>query len=180
MSVHYMAVLGSKWVIKRGACACETVDGSPTPSRIGAKVMSMMKGLGIEDRVVSVTSGSSPGLSGAIGKHTSRSIESIGCASSKIERAVRAFAREPCVARTIGLFQRAAAQLHHCSQTREDFEAAQRVRALRPSATFPPVPLVTSPLVFARDGCRGVGGRFCSNVVENSSSPPMKEGMAVR
>lgn len=129
MTVHYIKTSSSEWAMKTGTCACEAFDGSHTGARVGAKIMGILKQLGLEKSVISVTSDEAANIKNGIEKHTPSSMAWIGCVAHKMERTVKAYVSNPGLKKTLDVFRRTATHLDKSATSQRCFENAQRVSA---------------------------------------------------
>lgn len=128
MTVHFIIVSNSEWVLKSGTCACEVFNGSHTGEHIGAKIMAMLENLGIAQSAVSITSNTAVSMREAVEQHTSDSIKWVACAVHKMERSIQAYISIDGLKQSLDKFVRVAEHLRKSEQSQQTFEATQKVK----------------------------------------------------
>lgn len=128
MTVHFISVSNSKWVLKSCTCACEVFNESHTGEHIGAKIMAILENLGIAQSVVSITSNTAVNMKKAVEQHTPDSIKWVACIAHKMERSVQAYVSTDGLKQSLDKFMRAAEHLRKSEQSQQTFETTQKVK----------------------------------------------------
>lgn len=115
------------WTARSCTAACEVFTDSHTAVRIAAKLMSMLKELGIEDSVTCFTTDTAANQKDAVVVYMPDRIKWLGCACRKTELTVNKFVSTPAVKKSLAAFCILAAHLHESALSQAEFEAAQKV-----------------------------------------------------
>lgn len=127
LTLHWIETSPGAWTVKCGTAACEVFDGSHTGARIGAKLMGMLKALGIEDSVISMTTDTAANMKNGVVVHTAPTIKWVGCGCHKTELTVQKFVNTPGLKQTLNAFTKLAGHLHKSALSLGVFKEAQRV-----------------------------------------------------
>ena len=127
LTVHFIQPSKIAWVMRKGTAACEVFEGSRSGAHVGAKIVDMLKKLGILQSVVSVTSDTTSNIKSGVENHTTDSIAWVGCAAHKMERTVLKCVSSPALKASLAAFIKLSTHLSKSPLSQQAFEAAQKV-----------------------------------------------------
>ena len=130
LSLHWMATSDSEWIVRSCTAACEVFTGAHTGHRIGAKLMGILRDLGVDKSETCITTDTAANQKNAVAVHTPARIKWLGCACHKAELMVNKFVATAPLKKCLAVFLKLAAHLHKSALSPSDFEDAQKVSAL--------------------------------------------------